>query len=142
MALFVFDTDILSLFQTGHAIVRQRVAGHSPEELATTIITVEEQLSSWYTLRRRVKDRDKLARVYERFAENVRFLSGLQILSFPESAITRFEGLVQMKLGVRANDLRIAAIALHSSATVVTRNRRDFERVPGVVVEDWSVLVE
>jgi tRNA(fMet)-specific endonuclease VapC len=43
-----------------------------------------------------------------------------------------------MKLGVRTNDLRIAAIALGNSAIVVTRNRVDFERVPGLQVENWS----
>lgn len=43
-----------------------------------------------------------------------------------------------MKLGVKANDLRIAAIALENSAIVVTRNRVDFGRVTELQIENWS----
>jgi len=34
-------------------------------------------------------------------------------------------------------DLKIASIAIAHSATLLTRNRRDFEVVPGLHVEDW-----
>jgi tRNA(fMet)-specific endonuclease VapC len=137
MALYVLDTDILTLYQLGNSAVCQQVAMHSPDQLAVTIISVEEQLSGWYTLRRRVKKRDQLAYVYERFSENVRFLSQLNVISFTEPAIERFESLLAMKLQVKAMDLRIAAIALDRQGTVVTRNLRDFQRIPSLTVENW-----
>jgi tRNA(fMet)-specific endonuclease VapC len=35
-------------------------------------------------------------------------------------------------------DLVIGAIAVVNRATVVTGNRRHYERIPGVTVEDWT----
>jgi tRNA(fMet)-specific endonuclease VapC len=138
MDLYVLDTDILSLYQRGHVTVCDRVERHELGTLAVTIITVEEQLSGWYTVRRRRKGRKELAHIYDQFTESVRLLARMQILSFTERAIDQYERLRQLKLRVRTNDLRIAAIALENSAIVVTRNRVDFEQIPGLQIEDWS----
>jgi tRNA(fMet)-specific endonuclease VapC len=35
-------------------------------------------------------------------------------------------------------DLKIAAIALAHTATLVTRNTRDFEKIAGLKIEDWT----
>ena len=64
MSLFVLDTDTLVLFQEGHEAVCRRVLSHAMEDLAISVITVEEQLSGWYTLLRRAKNVEKLARAY------------------------------------------------------------------------------
>jgi tRNA(fMet)-specific endonuclease VapC len=73
-------------------------------------------------------------------SRNVRYLAQLPtIVSFPEPAILRFEQLKSLKLNVVGNDLRVAAITLDHSGVLVSRNLRDFQRVPNLLVEDWSV---
>ena len=115
-----------------------RVASHRADELAITVITVEEQLSGWYRQLRRAKDVAHLARIYQRLTDTVTHLSRLRILTFSEQAILHFKTLKASRLGVGSMDLRIAAIALEHQASVATRNVRDFQRIPNLVVEDWS----
>jgi tRNA(fMet)-specific endonuclease VapC len=138
MALYVLDTDILNLVQLGDETVLNRIDDHLDDAIATTIITVEEQLSGWYTALRRSRDAERLAAVYDRFTKTVQMLSHVDILTFSESAIRRFEWLRKAKLSVRAMDLRIASIVMHNNATLITRNIRDFSRVPELTFEDWS----
>lgn len=75
--------------------------------------------------------------------------------SWVEAVIARFPLLPMDLAGARAharlwadlaaegrligpNDLWLAATALSRGLAIVTANRREFERVPGLIVEDWS----
>jgi len=138
MSLHVLDTDTLSLLQENHFKVVARVATCPPENIAVTIISVEEQLSGWYRRLRRSRKPEELAKIYERLTRTVRSLAQLPIFSFDEASIHRARRLQAQKLNVRKVDLCIAAIALEHQASIVTRNVRDFGRVPGLSVEDWS----
>jgi tRNA(fMet)-specific endonuclease VapC len=138
MSLYVLDTDTLQLFQDEHALVVARVLAVAPDDRAISVVTVEEQLSGWYTQLRQAKRPERLAWAYRRLAATVRFLTRIQILDFDESAIQRCEQLKKRKLKVGTMDLRIAATVLERDAILVTRNVRDFRSVPGLHIEDWS----
>ena len=132
----MLDTNVLVDFQSGDSAVCKRVLSHPIDDLATTVITVEEQLSGWYTLLRRAKDHEQLARAYQRLADSVLMLSRFRLLSFTENAIERFEHLRTLQLGVKHMDLRVAAISLKHGGTPATRNVTDFTGVPGLIVEN------
>src|SRR5262245_36563310 len=126
MSLWVLDTDILTLFQKGHPLVASRCAQHSAD-LAITVITVEDQFLGWYPSLRRAQARDELARAYQGLTDFATFVSQLQIRSFTEPAILRYEQLKGLKLNIGKKDLRIAAITLEDTAILVTRNLQDFQ---------------
>jgi tRNA(fMet)-specific endonuclease VapC len=132
------DTDLLSIYQRGHPVLTARVDAHSPQDLSITVITIEEELAGWYSLLRQARRPEEQARVYERLAEAIPILARWRILTMTHSAISRYESLKKMNLNVRKMDLRIAAIVLEYGGVLVTRNVRDFQRVPGLPIEDWS----
>jgi len=93
MSLRILDTDVLTLYQRGDPAVARRVQSVPLTQLAVTIISVEEELTGWYTRLRRARKREQLAHVYQRLTDAVRFLTRFHILSFTESAIVRYEQL-------------------------------------------------
>lgn len=137
---FLLDTDTLSLVQRGHATVLNRVNRTPLADMAISTITLWEQMQGWQSSLTRARDRKQMAQAHERLV--VRLLPTWRkfaAVAMTEPAILRFENLVTLKLNVGPMDLRIAAIALENALIVVTRNLRDFQRVPTLTVEDWSV---
>jgi len=139
MSLFVLDTDHLTLYYRGDPVVVRRIDAQPSTALAISVMTVDEQLTGWYTLTRRARQPEEIARAYANLADAVVRLAKWRILPYTELTIAKVVQLKALRLNVGLVDLRIAAIALENAAVVVTRNRRDFSRVPGLSVEDWSV---
>ena len=139
MSVYVLDTDTLSLFQQGQAEVVRRCLAQPPDRLAVTILTVQEQTLGWYTRLTRCRRDDETARIYQRWCAFVAIVGQLRVWSFSEPAIRRYRQLEGLRLNVGKMDLRIAAVVLEEQGTLVTRNARDFGRVPGLVQVDWSV---
>jgi len=138
MSLYVLDTDTLVLWLHGHASVCDRLAAADRDELAITIITVDEILRGWYTQIRRAKDDSRLARAYHSLQQAVEFTSAVRILPFDLPSIQRFRQLRVAHRRIGTNDLRIAAIALQAGGVLITRNTSDFADIEGLNLENWA----
>lgn len=69
------------------------------------------------------------------------FCSRLSVLAYPPEAAYHYgsirAALERQGRPVGINDLHIAAHARSSGLTVVTNNLSEFERVPGLLLENW-----
>ncbi len=139
MSLWIVDTDHISLFQRGHGFVTQRVNAVNPKEIVTTIITAEEQLRGRLDTVRRDSSSEKLVLAYTRLLATLEFFKSINLLDFNQDAYICYQDLVSQRIRIGTQDLRIAAIALSVNGILVTRNQKDFGRVPGLRLEDWSI---
>jgi len=75
---------------------------------------------------------------YQRLQETHGYFCRVPVLPFDADVADVYQTLVRQRLRIGAQDLRIAAITLSQRATLVTSNRRHFDQVPGLVIEDWN----
>jgi tRNA(fMet)-specific endonuclease VapC len=139
--MIVLDTDSFSVLERGGAAALQlemRLAGRSPEEVFTTIVTYEEQMRGWLALAAQAKTSDRLIGVYARLQHHITSFNNVPLLGFDANAAAIYDKLRKEHRRAGAMDLRIAAIALANKATLVTRNLRDFEGIQDLPVEDWT----
>jgi tRNA(fMet)-specific endonuclease VapC len=139
MTLWILDTDHVSLFQTGHPLVTQRVQSTDPNAIGVTIVTVEEQMYGRLNRIRRAKSTDELRLAYFNLNRTLAYFQSISVLDFDSSAADCYQSIISQKIRVGTQDLKIAAIALSRNATIITRNLRDFGKVPGLQIEDWSI---
>lgn len=139
MKLYIFDTDIAGFVQEEHPKVINRIAALADEDtFATTVVTFGEDLSGWLPACRRAADGASRAKAYQRLIDGLDFYREMIVIPFDEVAAKILDQLKAQKIRVGTNDLAIAAITLSVNGILVTRNLVDFERIPGLVVEDWT----
>lgn len=135
--LYILDTDHLSLQQRGHQKLLAHLNQIPPDEIAITVITVEEQLRGRLAQIRAAQSDVNLIQAYRQLRETTHWLSRYRILDFDDQAKQTFELLRAQKLRISTQDLRIAAVALSIGATLVTRNQKDVGPITGLKLENW-----
>jgi tRNA(fMet)-specific endonuclease VapC len=139
MIRYVLDSDHLSLHQRGHEPLRGRLLTIPPEQIGITVISVEELMRGRLAQVRRATKPDDRVRAYYWLSKTLDFLCSFMVLKYGTLAEAHFQTFLERKMRIGIQDLKIAAIALSQDATLVTRNRRDFARIPTLKIEDWSV---
>jgi tRNA(fMet)-specific endonuclease VapC len=139
MTLWILDTDHVSLFQSGHPSVTQKIQSNASSALAVTIVTLEEQMYGRLNRIRRAKSNQDLRLAYLNLNRTFAYFQTINVLDFDERAAEQYQELIDRKLRVGTQDLKIAAITLSREAIIVTRNSRDFSKVPSLKIEDWSI---
>ena len=140
--MVILDTDHVSLLEWGEKnseTLRERLANLAANEVAATIISYEESMRGWMAYIARAKTVEQQIQAYQRLRRHLDNYRQIPLLDFDADAGEAFQRLRQARIGIGTMDLKIAAIALATGATLLSRNRVDFEKVPGLVVEDWSV---
>jgi tRNA(fMet)-specific endonuclease VapC len=79
-----------------------------------------------------------LPRAYELFEATIDAFRQVVVLPYTDAADALYQDWRGQKIRVGTHDLRIAAICVAHSTKLVTRNRRDFEKVPGLTMEIWE----
>jgi tRNA(fMet)-specific endonuclease VapC len=111
--------------------------------VGTNIVTVQEVFNGWVSQINARAAIENPVPLYMKLWNALEYFKEVPIAKFDDAAHAVFKQLLDENPQLRKNrlqkDMRIAAIALSLGATVVTRNRRDFELVPGLAIEDWTV---
>ncbi len=137
----ILDTDHLTLVERGGSAafsLQLRLSQVPVNEIGTTIVNYEEQMRGWLSHAARAKTPVQLQEAYALLEEHIATFQDLAVLSFDAEAADHYSALIQARIRIGAQDLRVAAICLANDATLLSRNLKHFQQVPGLKVEDWS----
>jgi tRNA(fMet)-specific endonuclease VapC len=138
--MLVLDTDVLTLVQNGDpaAVRLQTRIAASGRIPYVTVVTMEEQFRGRLADCARATAPDRYVIASRRLRTTFENYIGRNLLDFDDRAVAEFTRLKQLKVRIGTMDLRIASIVLANAATLISRNLRDYEQVPGLQVEDWT----
>ncbi|SMC46733.1 type II toxin-antitoxin system VapC family toxin [Rhizobium sp. RU36D] len=127
---FLLDTNVVIAIMKGSPAVLSRIRQHHPSDFGLPSVVLHELYFGAYKSKRAAENLERVAQL--------RF----DVLALdPEDA--RVAGEVRAVLEVNgqpigAYDVLIAGQAIARGLTLITRNTREFVRVPNLSVENWE----
>ena len=129
---YLLDTNIcIYLIKRRPVDVFSRFKQHTPHDVATSIITVFELTYGVQKSKYRQRSQDALAK----------FLKPLNIINLDFSSVTESASIrAQLETKgapIGSYDLFIAGIARSQGMILVTNHLKEFDRVEGLLLENW-----
>lgn len=138
--MIAFDSDVLSDIWAGRQDYVLRATLIPYGEQSIPIVIAEEMLRGRFDVIRKSESGKlslDLTRVYELFEQTLSLVRSYRVLTYSPAAHALAMAWKASKLKIGTHDLRIAAIAVIHGATLVTRNKRDFDQIPGFTLAVW-----
>lgn len=135
--MVILDTTHYSELDRGSpagAMLRERLLSRG-EQPWLTVMTAEEVLRG--RLARIAADRDHLPVHYDLFLNGLLTLAKWRFLPWTQAAQDTFDMLHFQRVRIGTMDLRIASLAMTHDTLLLSRNLVDFQKVPGLRVENW-----
>lgn len=139
--IYLLDTDVFTLAHQAKYGLRARIdVERASNTVVISIITRIEVLRGRFDAILKAADAPNLLRLQARLAESEAFLGAFETIPFDAPATDQFTRLLVDKKFKKIGraDLLIACIALAHDATLVTRNRKDFQNIPNLRIENWA----
>ncbi len=138
--MILLDTDHLSVYtderDLHHELLNSPMEA-ATEQIASTIVNVEEVLRGWLALIHRLRDVHRQLPAYVRLGRLFDALSDWELVPFDERAADQFAALRRHGIRIGTMDLKIVSIALVNDALLVTANLSDYSLVPQLRCENW-----
>ena len=138
---YLLDTDHLVLLQRQsmpeYAHLRSAMNCHLATDFYVSVVSFHEQMMGANAYIAKVRTRAGLLRGYQLIEQCLIDFNRFRVLPFDEPTVIKYEQFRSLR--INKMDLRIAATALSHNLTLLTRNTVDFQRVPGLRIEDWTV---
>ena len=145
MSLYILDTDHMSLLerldtQAGYQIRNQMDQRLSATNSAvTTVVTFEEQVRGWMARLAKAKTVSQQVVDYRKLNQLLENYRTITVIDFDEKSALQFQALLKARIRIGTMDLKIAAITIANNATLLSRNLKDFSKIPDLKVEDWAI---
>ena len=131
---YFLDTCICITYLRGkNEEVLRKIESYNPSQIKIPVIVLAELLHGAY----------KSQMTDENIRQIMDFLADFEIIPFEKDDAYTYgqirSSLERKGLIIGNNDMLIAASALLRNATLVTNNTREFSRIDGLLLDDWTL---